>query len=308
MALTIKRGVNKRPVKCVIYGVEGIGKSTLAAQAPAPLFIDLEHGTDQMNVDRVDGVERWEDLLQAVREAPGLNMFRTVVIDTADAAERLCTEYTIRHGGSGIRGIEDFGYGKGYTYLAENYNKFLLACDSCVAGGLNVILIAHALQRKIELPDQVGAYDHWEMKLSKKAAPLVREWADMLLFMNYKTSIITTETKSKKAVGGQRFIYAAHSPSWDAKNRHGLPEQFEADWSTIAGTFYDAPVMKVSPKDQLIEMAAAAGVTIDAIMAAMATRQPDKAGLTLDALDDAFVSEWMIKYFDRLAKIAKEET
>ena len=95
--------------------------------------------------------------------------------------------------------------------------------------------------RKFEQPDEMGAYDRWEMKLSKKVAPLLKEWADMVLFCNYKTDVITdSNTKSKKAVGGRRVMYASHHPCWDAKNRYGLPDQMEMDFSQIARLFENA--------------------------------------------------------------------
>ena len=89
----------------------------------------------------------------------------------------------------------------------------------------------------------MGAYDRYQLKLGKKTssqtAPLVKEWADMVLFMNYKTFSVATDDKGKKhkGQGGVRTIYANHHPAWDAKNRHGLPDEFPMDYSYIAHIF-----------------------------------------------------------------------
>jgi len=94
------------------------------------------------------------------------------------------------------------------------------------------------MMRKFEQPDEMGAYDRWEMKLTKKDAPLLKEWADMVLFCNYKTDVITDQaTKSKKATGGSRVMYAAHHPCWDAKNRYELPDSMPMSFDEIAHLF-----------------------------------------------------------------------
>ena len=78
-----------------------------------------------------------------------------------------------------------------------------------------MVVTAHAKMRKFELPDEMGAYDRWEMKLSKQVAPLLKEWCDILLFLNYQTFIVTTESKSQKAQGGKRVMIARiQSNSW----------------------------------------------------------------------------------------------
>ena len=102
------------------------------------------------------------------------------------------------------------------------------------------MLTAHAQLRKFEQPDELGAYDRWELKLGKKTqsqtSPLVKEWADMLLFANYKTFSIAVgkDGKKHKGQGGKRTMYTQHHPCWDAKNRYGLPEECEFDYSVIA--------------------------------------------------------------------------
>lgn len=97
------------------------------------------------------------------------------------------------------------------------------------------MLTAHAKMRKFEQPDELGAYDRWEMKLSKNVAPIVKEWADTVLFVNYKTFVIKDEkTDSRKAQGGRRVMYTNHHPCWDAKNRYGLPDEVDFDFSVIA--------------------------------------------------------------------------
>ena len=239
MALKIKTGKIKRPVRMCIYGAEGIGKTTLASKAPDPLFIDLEKGSDLLDVKRVSDIDSWEQLMAVLREIKAdPSVCKTLIIDTADRADAMCSEYVCaKHN---VSGIESFGYGKGYTYLAETFTQLLKALDDLVdTCGINIIITAHGKLRKQELPEESGAFDRWEMKLSKQVAPLVKEWCDTLLFCNYKTMVVETDSKTKKARGGTRVMYTSHNPCWDAKNRSGLPEVLPLDFGKIAHLFAD---------------------------------------------------------------------
>lgn len=92
--------------------------------------------------------------------------------------------------------------------------------------------------KKHELPDEMGQYDKYTLKLEKRDASLAKEWADMILFFNHKTTIITdSKSDSKKATGGQRVMYTTHKPAWDAKNRLGLPDELPIDFEAIREPF-----------------------------------------------------------------------
>lgn len=233
--MEITRGKIEGAQKVVVYGPEGIGKSTFAARFPDPVFIDTEGSTKHMDVARFPKPTSWAMLLEEVnqiRDTP--QACKTLVIDTADWAEQLCINQVC--GKAKKNGIEDFGYGKGYIYVAEEFGKLLNLLEEVVERGINVIITAHAKMRKFEQPDEIGSYDRWEMKLTRNVAPLVKEWADMVLFANYKTFVIATDDKGTKhkAQGGSRVMYTSHHPCWDAKNRHGLPEETPFDYAVIA--------------------------------------------------------------------------
>lgn len=241
--MQITKGKRARAQKVVVYGPEGIGKSTFAAQFPEPLFIDTEGSTDNMDVSRLDKPSSYTMLkneIAWVKANP--TVCKTLVIDTIDWAESLViADVCAQHG---KKGIEDFGWGNGYTYTKEEMGRLLNQLGELVDLGINVVLTAHAQMRKFEQPDEMGSYDRWELKLGKKTssqtAPLVKEWADMVLFANYKTVVMTADNGKKKATGGQRVLYTQHHPAWDAKNRHGLPEGMPFDYAGIAHIFNQA--------------------------------------------------------------------
>lgn len=245
--MQITRGKRARAQRVVIYGPEGIGKSSFAAQFPEPLFIDTEGSTDNMDVARLEKPTSWTMLrnqIAWVKANP--TCCKTLVIDTIDWAETLMiADVCAQHN---KKGIEDFGYGNGYTYVREEMGRFLNLLQELIELGINIVLTAHAQMRKFEQPDEMGAYDRWELKLGKKTssqtAPVVKEWADMVLFANYKTIVVNTDGNKKKAQGGQRVLYTQHHPAWDAKNRHGLPEEMPLDYAGIAHIFVQQPAQE----------------------------------------------------------------
>ena len=234
--MEITRGKMRAPQKVVIYGPEGIGKSTLAAAFPNPIFIDTEGSTSRMDVARTPRPTSWTHfktfLLAIKKDQQG---FDTVVIDTLDWAERLCIRHVCAVNNiSSLGGSND--YGRSYNLLEAEWGSFLDIMTELQGKGLHVALIAHAHMRKFEQPEEAGAYDRWEMKLAKKCAPLVKEWADMILFCNYKTIVVEIDGK-RKAQGGERTMYTTHHPCWDAKNRHDLLESSPLDFKFIASCF-----------------------------------------------------------------------
>lgn len=252
--MNITSGIIHSAQKIVLYGPEGIGKSTFASQMPDPVFIDTEGSTKKLNVRRMDKPQSFAMLLEEVRfirQNP--TVCKTLVIDTADWAEMLCIRDLCAKNKK--TGIEDFGYGKGYVYLAEDFGKLLNELEEVVNTGIHVLLTAHAAMRKFEQPDEMGQYDRWEMKLGKKTAPLLKEWADMVLFANYKTITVKTAENKVKAQGGSRVMYTTHHPCWDAKNRDGLPEELPFEFAQIAHLFggtVENPVDKIIAKAEQI--------------------------------------------------------
>jgi len=132
----------------------------------------------------------------------------TLVIDTADWAERLCIEHLCARDKKD--GLEGWGYGKGYTYLEEEFGRFLNQLSELIEVGINVVLTAHAWMRKFEQPDELGAYDRWELKLQRKTAPLVKEWADMVLFANYKTLVVNVDGQGAQKARTRCRVEACH--------------------------------------------------------------------------------------------------
>lgn len=244
--LNITRGRRHAAVRGTIYGDEGIGKSTLATQFPAPLVLDTEDGTHHLDVARVS-VHDWKTLTLAVTElAVNPQGFQTIVIDSADWAEKLLIEWLLKT--SGKKSIEDFGFGRGYTMLAEHWTRFLASCDVLVGQGINVVWVAHSTVKRVSPPDQTDGYDRYELKLTKQVSPLLREWCDLLLFCTYKMRLVEGGDGRLKAQGGkERVMHAEHSAAWSAKNRFGLPAEMPMHIGQLQSIFAGPAPAAVSP-------------------------------------------------------------
>jgi hypothetical protein len=211
-----------------------------------------------MDVARFDAPEVYQDVLDQLAWVLGhADEVGTVVIDTVDWLEKLIFRAVCEE--KKIQNIEDIGYGKGYVYAKQKVQGLLELLDTIIGRGVHVVLVCHSMIRKFELPDEMGSYDRYTLKLNEKnIAPLIKEWVDMLLFVNFKTDVVTgSDGKTKKGKGGQkRVMYANHSACWDAKNRFGLPDEMPFDYDQIAELFGEAkPVdAQTEPEEQIEPM------------------------------------------------------
>jgi signal recognition particle receptor subunit beta len=232
--MKIIKGKQQRPQRVVIYGVESVGKTTFASKFPSPLFLDIEGGSNHLNVDRVV-VSSWKELGECIQEASRTD-YETVVIDSADWAERLAVEDLLATNKK--QSVEDFGFGKGWVMAAEKVSRFLTALDTLIDAGKHVVVLAHSKVQRTEPPDILAAYDRYELKLSKQSSPLVKEWADELWFFRFKTKAVSQENGKAKGIGGkERIILTTHSAAYDAKTRSGLAEELPMEWESVAHVF-----------------------------------------------------------------------
>jgi len=239
----VQRGPTLAPLRVILQGQEGVGKTTWAAGCPDALFLTAEDGGGVLDYARVV-IPDWPDLVRAVRDLiadPG--PFRTVVIDTIDTYEKRCWAFLCEE--HGWKSIEDAGFGKGYTAAAEEMDRLRSALDELRGRrGINVILLAHVHVRPFN--DPTGpAYDRYEMRLHKGTAALWFSWADAVLFACFEATVMKAGKKGRpqlledmmakgKATGLQRVVYTSKEAAYDAKNRHGLPDELPLSWDAFA--------------------------------------------------------------------------
>ena len=274
MSININKGPADVAVRIGIYGSEGVGKTTLAAQMPDPLWIDTEGSTRHMDVKRFDPPTELGDVIEQINYViSNPTVCKTLVIDTVDWLEKLLFNAVVAE--NHWKDIESPGYGKGYVATKQKMQQILEMLDLVIDRGIHVVLICHSIIRKFDQPDEMGSYDRYMLKLNEKnIAPLVKEWVDALFFVNFKTDVVSVDKdgKTKKGRGGQkRIMYANHTAAWDAKNRFGLPDEMPFEYGQISHLFKDVkPAEAPAPKPEPVKKDAPAKVET-------ADKLPDKA-------------------------------
>jgi hypothetical protein len=241
----VTRGIVKQPHLLLLTGVDGIGKTTFAASAPEPIFLGPENGSNNHDVARFPSPKNWDDVLNAVSELINKEHgFKTLVVDSVDWLEPLLFEAICSD--AGVSNIEkvDGGYGKGYVEGVRRWKVFFsLLYELRLKRGMNIILIGHVEVSKHSDPTLNVDYDRYTLKLNKKAAALLREFVDSVLFAKYETFTKKDGQKHRAIGDGARVMFTEWRPAFDAKNRFGLPFQMSLDWGV-----YDESVNKPEGK------------------------------------------------------------
>lgn len=234
MALdNIKRGQVVAPHRVVIYGAEGVGKTTFAASAPSPVILGTEDGSGALDVPRFPRPDAWSDVLDAVRVLTDQEHdFKTLVIDSLDWLEPLLWAHVCQ--AHGKPSIEEFGFGRGYVEALQEARRLLAALELLQSKrAVSVVLIAHATLRKFANPAGED-WDRWTMKVNEKLGGTVREWADTVLFATWEQHAVELGGKTKGVSTGRRIVQTTKTAAFDAKNRFALPDSLELSWASFA--------------------------------------------------------------------------
>jgi hypothetical protein len=257
----IHSGRRHSPPRFVVYGIEGIGKSTWAAGAPKPIFLPTEDGLDQIDCDSFPLATTFDDITAALSVLlQEEHDYGTIVIDSADWMERLiwdklCQQY-------GVTSIEkvDGGYARGYTHALTHWRGVLNDLDTLrKRRGMAVIVLAHAKVEKFEDPEH-SSYDRYSPRLHKHATAMVTEWADAVLFATRKIITKSHDEGFNRARtiasglgrdGGDRVLRCVGSPACVAKNRFDLPAELPLQWQSVmdAMTASNAPNATPNPEN-----------------------------------------------------------
>jgi hypothetical protein len=248
---SIQRGRQSRPPRVLLYGVEGIGKSTFGSEAPKPIFIQTEDGLDEIECDRFPLATKLDDVFISLKTLrTETHDYETVVIDSLDWLERLvwdklCEQYSV----ASIEKV-DGGYARGYMLALTMWRELLDHLNTLRARGMVIILIAHSKVERFEDPES-SPYDRYSPRLHKHAGALINEWCDAVLFATRKMRTQSEDAgfNRKRTVahaigkdGGERIMRAYGSPSCVAKNRYGIAEEMPLSWNSFVDAVAKASV------------------------------------------------------------------
>ena len=248
---TIRRGVVHTPPRVVVYGPHGVGKTTFAACAPSPILMQTEDGEGIIDVPRWGLLRTYADIMEAfgtlINER---HEFATAAIDTMDWLEPIVHAETCAR--NKWSDIEAPGFGKGYLAADDVWREVFAGLDAMRAKGMAVILLAHSEVKQFNDPVN-DPFDRYQIKLQKRGASLMQEWADAVLFATYKTYTEKTDAGFRKTVTkgkghGERVLYTEERPAFYAKNRYGLPPEIELSYQAFSQAMYPQP--QVEPANQ----------------------------------------------------------
>jgi len=217
------------PPVILLYGVDGIGKTSLAAEFPDPLYLPTEGERAPSDVDMPTPgtIEGFDDLLDIFGELLTTDHDRkTVILDSLDGLEPLVWKATCRR--LGITSIEEAGFGKGYVEADTEWNELLGGVAALAQSGICVVMLAHPEVIRFDSPI-TDPYSRYQPKLHKRANALVREKSDIVAFCNYRISIkekeVARQTKIAHAEGGkERQVHLSEGAGFNAKNRYSMPD------------------------------------------------------------------------------------
>ncbi len=229
--------ITLKPHRWVVYGGEGAGKSTLASQAPSPLFLCAENGAEALPV-RSHQIKSYQDLTDAIQWLyKEEHDYETIVIDTMDALEKLVCAKVVEDHNSDPRNnkVETIGeinqkiFKKGTTLFLEKWSKLTNALDALRnKRNLNIILLAHSNFEGKVIQDPInGSYTKFDLKLDKDVTSHLVEWADCVFFLCKDMYAISSAAESKKGkirmATDDRVIITEDNGRVRAKNRFRMP-------------------------------------------------------------------------------------
>jgi len=247
MAIDLKslsRPTSGRPIIATLFSEPGLGKTTLAAMFPAPVFIRAEDGTasleghpDAMLFPVAKSVQDVFDAIDAL--ASQEHDRKTVVIDSVTQFEKLAISEILdseTNPKAKNMAAAHGGYGKAFGMLDRRHQELREACDYLATDcGMNVVFIAHATTEELDLPD-ADKYSRYTIQLHKnRQYDCVHHYAnnaDMVAFIRLKTSLRGTEGGRKRAISdGEREIICFPVASNVSKNRFNITESIPFDLS-----------------------------------------------------------------------------
>lgn len=227
-----------RPPRMVVYGTHGVGKSSFAAQAPNPVFIQTEEGLDALDVTAFPLARTYDEVMEAIGSLYSEDHeFKTVVLDSADWLEKLIFKQVAVN--QKVANIEDIGYGKGYGFAVDLWHNIMEGFDLLRnEKGMGVIMLAHTQVKRYDDP-LTDSYDRYMLDLHKGGASIISEWCDLLMFANYRVSTVKSDIgfnqKKTRAVGiGERVLHTQERPGWVAKSRWSLPDTLPLDYEAFS--------------------------------------------------------------------------
>lgn len=220
----------------VLYGLPGLGKTTLASQFPDTVVMDLEAGSLQVSVERVEkeNLTDFKALLLILDEVTALKKYKTIVIDSVTALEKLieqdvCNEHKVKT-------LSDVAWGGGPIAVQQKLHELIEKLKHIqMNDNVNIIVIAHSQIKSFVDPTHNQSYDRHILQCNQKFGQMLIANADHVFFCAYAVDF-TKDSKTKKTQAfstGDRVIYTSWRASHEAKTRFDIPYEIDMDYASL---------------------------------------------------------------------------
>lgn len=235
---SLKTSTHLTPPAVIVHGVAGVGKTTFAADSDKAVAVCTEDGLGMLKIPHFPLARSYEEVIEALAALHSEpHEHRTLVVDSLDWLEPLVWQHACKINNWAT--IEEPGYGKGYIAALDLWRQYLEWINALREDRrMMVVQLAHTDIKRFDSPEH-EPYDRYVIKLHARAAALLQEHADVVMFANYRISTVKSDVgfnkKVTRALGsGERVLYTAERPAFLAKNRYGLPDVLPLDWDAFA--------------------------------------------------------------------------
>jgi hypothetical protein len=234
-----------KPPRIIVHGEPGVGKTTFACEAPAPIVIQTEDGLGTLDVPAFPLATSYDDVMQAIGALfEEEHKYETLVLDSLDWLEPLVWAKTCE--ALGVKSIEAPGYGKGYVEASLWWSRLLQGVTALRdQRGMAVVMTAHSQIVRVEDP-LLPSYDRHDLKMHKRASALAEEYADVILFATWQTHAVTeaagfNQKRTRAITTGERIMHTVGQPAFLAKNRYGLATPLPLSWPAFVAAMVPQP-------------------------------------------------------------------
>ena len=233
--MKINKGKKQRARRVLIYGENGVGKSTIASRFPDPLFLNIEEGLGDLEVDSTDVIRSITEFTGCLIHCANTE-YKTIVIDTVDWLEKLIFDDVAQ--AAGKKTIDDIGFGKGYQAVELVWRDIFKGLSYLWNQNRHIVFTCHEQIEKLTNPEG-DSYNYWRPSLHLKGSGLVTEWCDEVLFARYKTNTVRKDegfgTSRAIGIGGkERILVCNKTATVEAKNRLAMPDELPCTFDAIS--------------------------------------------------------------------------
>jgi hypothetical protein len=239
----------------LVYGPEGVGKTTIFSTYPNGILADVEEGSKHLNVNRLmrDELPDYAALISLINElTTGEHSYETFGIDSITALEAMMSASIC---GTKYKSLSDIPYGGGVVQLEELATGFMGTLRKlATTRNMNVFLIGHTRVRQFTDPTDSSTWSRYSIQCNEKFADKLKAFSDNVWFLRYDIDTYK-DSKTNKTVAsssGKRILHTAWSAAYDAKSRLALPNEVDVTVNGYEAIKAAAETMKPKAATELV--------------------------------------------------------